>query len=77
MIASIIAMSTKTTLMVVALMAALAVTIVSTIADSASARPVTVRPITPGAETATCAQAAGDEDAADCPTPEPRGRGPR
>jgi hypothetical protein len=72
----IIAMSTKTTLMVVALMAALAVTIVSTIADSASARVFPPRPVPPGETTATCAQAEAGEGAADCPTPPPRGRGP-
>lgn len=69
----IMAMSTKTTLMVVALMAALAVTVVSTIADSASARPVL--PVPPGKATADCAQDEAGQGARDCPKPEhPGGR---
>ena len=71
----IITMSFKTTLMVVALVAALAIATAGTLADSTlAARPLGVPPSTPPGEgTGNCASAAQGQAADDCPKPGFRG----
>ena len=68
-------MSFKTTLMVVALEAALAIATAGTLADSAlAARPLGVPPSTPPGEgTGSCASGAQSQAAADCSKPGFRG----
>jgi hypothetical protein len=66
-------MNTTKALAILAIVAALAVATTGTLVEPALARLPTVPP---GAATASCAQGAAGQGAADCPTPPPRG-GPR
>jgi hypothetical protein len=71
-----ILMSTKTTLVVLAIMAALALTTVSTFVDSALAKPSGVPPSPPGGSAGECASTVQGQGAETCAPEPPFGRGP-